>query len=140
MRVPYTATRAHHTFALPVYGIAVITDSQPLRVKQVLAQGWMRNYPQPFSGPTLYAGVTESSVSESPSDSVGREATLTDRTDRNPSSVLNSIPLTSGDRSDRGHYCAEIITLELRVVSVSGGLPHRVATRREGTQTKRLGL
>ena len=68
-----------------------------------------------------------------------------DRTSRNPSSILNSIPLTStsgdGIGSDLGHYCAEIVTLGLRAVSVSGRLPGRVpAIRREGFQTKRFGL
>ena len=74
-----------------------------------------------ISSPTLYAGTTEFSLSESPPDGVGKDAVLMVRINRNPSSVLNSIPLTSGDRSDLGHYCAEIITLGLRVVSVSGG-------------------
>ena len=67
----------------------------------------------------------------------------TDRTNRNPSSVLilNLIPLASGDCSDLSHYCAEIVTLGLLVVSVSGGLPGRVPViRREGAQTKRFGL
>jgi len=57
----------------------------------------------------------------------------TDRTNRNPSSVFNPIPLTSGDGGDLGHYRAEIVTLGLRVVSVSGELPSRVPPiRREG--------
>jgi len=77
-------------------------------------------------------------------DHQGNDTTLilrTNRTNRNPSSVFNPIPLTSGDGSDFGHYRAEIIALRLRVVSVSGGLPGRVPEIwREGAQTKRFGL
>jgi hypothetical protein len=45
----------------------------------------------------------------------------TDRTNGNPSSVLNSVPPLSGDGSNLGHYGAEIVTPELRVVSACGG-------------------
>lgn len=44
---------------------------------------------------------------------------------KNPLGVLNSIPLASGDSSsgNLGHYCAEIVTLGLRMLGTSGGLP-----------------
>ena len=94
----------------------------------------MGNY-QRFPYLTLYAGTSRFSVSEVPPDGVNRDKArqgddttlmLHTNRNRNPSSVLNSIPLTSGDGSDLGHYCAEIVTLELRTVSVGGGLPGRV--------------
>ena len=43
-----------------------------------------------------------------------------DRTHGGSSSILNSIPLASGDDGDLGHYCAEIITLGLCVLSARG--------------------
>ena len=77
-------------------------------------------------------------------DHQGNDTTLilrTNGTNRNPSSIFNPIPLTSGDGSGFGHYRAKIIALRLRVVSVSGGLPSRVPDIwREGTQTKRSEL
>jgi len=77
-------------------------------------------------------------------DHQGNDTTLmlhTNRTNRNPLSGFNPIPITSDDGSDFGHYRAEIITLRLRVMSLNGGLPGRVPDIwREGAQTKRFGL
>jgi len=80
---------------------------------------------------TLYPGVF--SVSEEPrgGDSkdkvcqgIGTTRMLhTDRKYTNSSTVFNSISPTSGDGSDLGHYRAKIITLRLRMLSASGGLP-----------------
>jgi len=46
----------------------------------------------------------------------------------NSSSVLNSVPLVSGDNSssDFGYYRTEIVTLGLRTLGVSRGLPGRI--------------
>ena len=39
------------------------------------------------------------------------------------SSVFSSIPLASGNGCYLGHYCTEIATLRLRMLSTRGGLP-----------------
>ncbi|KAF9642074.1 hypothetical protein BDM02DRAFT_3124883, partial [Thelephora ganbajun] len=47
----------------------------------------------------------------------------TDRINRTSSSVFNSIPPAGGDCSDLGNYRTKIITLRIRVLDSSGGLP-----------------
>ena len=49
----------------------------------------------------------------------------TNRIDRNSSSLVNSISLmgSGGNHGDLVHYRTEFVTLELRVLSVAGGLP-----------------
>ena len=54
------------------------------------------------------------------------QISYTDRIDGNISRAFPSAPPTSSGGSDLGHHCTEIITLRLRMLSVSGGLPGSV--------------
>ena len=111
----YLSTRCHISYADMVHGIVAITATTPKSINL------RRHARKTINDTTLILH--------------------TNRTNRNPSSVLNSIPLTSGDGSEFGHHRAEIIALEFRMVSVSGGLPGRAPdVWREGAQTKRSEL
>ena len=74
------------------------------------------------------------------------QAETTNRGSSISSIIFDSISLTScdstisGDNGDLVHYCTEFITLELRMLSVSGGLPNCAPiVRGKGAWTKHFG-